>query len=134
MARSISTPGTTYSDKKTLPETQGSGSSDGVSIVAAHDSRHENEERVGVNDESPDDISERRGQEEEEEEEGGIEDVVVKRKKGVPNIYSSVSPEELECEQNPEVCKQYINACTCSTELCYHRIILLTSMDQDLKM
>ncbi|XP_019850911.1 PREDICTED: uncharacterized protein LOC100636770 isoform X1 [Amphimedon queenslandica] len=100
-ARSISTPGTTFSDKKTSPKTQGSGSSDDVSIVTSHDSRHENEPRVGVNDESPDDIS---GQEEVEveEEEGGIEDVVVKRKKGVPNIYSSVSPEELECEQNSE--------------------------------
>ena len=96
-ARSISTPGTTYSNKKPLPKTKGGVSSDDMSIVRSH----EREQKVAVNDESPDDISEKR--EEGGEEEGDIEDVVVRRKRAVPNIYSSVSPEELECEQNSEV-------------------------------
>lgn len=105
--RSISSPGTYTPSSTDEVRTKIDYSSDDINITRSHDinergGRGGATPSVTVNEFSPDDVEEGEREGEEEEgakgggEEGGIEDVVVKRKRGLPNIYDTASPEELE--------------------------------------
>ena len=106
--RSISSPGTYTPSLTDEVRTKIDYSSDDINITRSHDINKRGgggggaTPSVTVNKFSPDDVEEGEREGEEEEgakgggEEGGIEDVVVKRKRGLPNIYDTASPEELE--------------------------------------
>lgn len=105
--RSISSPGTYTPSSTDEVRTKIDYSSDDINITRSHDINERGggggaTPSVTVNEFSPDDVEEGEREGEEEEgargrgEEGGIEDVVVKRKRGLPNIYDTASPEELE--------------------------------------